>query len=166
MLNCSQFTEFVVKRTLYDLQLLSDDAVELLIFTCANESLGGTYLHQIKGPALGIYQMEPATYNDIWQNYIQHKTSILIQLIHNFQAPTMPNEDRLVYDLRFATAMARLHYARINESLPKATDVKAIYEYYKKYYNTSDGKANWFNCLNNYSHFKNIAYTLASPNCS
>lgn len=166
MLNCDQLTELVIKRALYDLQLLSDDAVELMIFTCANESLGGSYLHQVNGPALGIYQMEPATYNDIWHNYIQHKSSILIQLIHNFQAPTMPNEDRLIYDLRFATAMARLHYARVSEPIPNAKDIKGIFEYYKKYYNTSAGKANWLNALNNYSHFRNISYTFASPNCS
>jgi len=160
MLNCEQLTEFVIKRALYDLQLLSDDAVELLVFTCANESHGGTYLHQVKGPALGIYQMEPATYNDIWQNYIQHKSSILIQLIHNFQAPTMPSEDRLVYDLRFATAMARLHYARVNEPLPKASNIEAIWNYYKTHYNTLAGKANLIQAQEAYHRFKMHSPTL------
>lgn len=160
MLNCGQLTEFVIKRALYDLQMLSDDAVELMIFTCANESSGGTYLHQVKGPALGIYQMEPATYNDIWQNFILFKSSILIQLVHNFDAPTMPSEDRLVYDLRFATAMARIHYARVKEPLPKANDVEAIWNYYKTHYNTSAGKANWIQANDAYHRFKMHSPTL------
>ena len=160
MLNCEQLTEFVIKRALYDLQLLSDDAVELMIFTCANESQGGTYLHQVKGSALGIYQMEPATYNDIWQNYIQNKSSILIQLIHNFQAPTMPNEDRLIYDLRFATAMARIHYARIPAPLPKANDIESIWNYYKTHYNTSEGKARYYSAIDAYHRFKMHSPTL------
>ena len=65
MLNIAQFRDLIVKSTLNDLLLYSEDAEELLVFTCAVESLGGTYLQQVKGPALGIYQMEPVTYNDI-----------------------------------------------------------------------------------------------------
>jgi len=154
MLNCGQLTEFIIKRALYDLQLLSDDAVELMVFTCANESLGGTYLHQIQGPALGIYQMEPKTYNDLWQNYIAKKGSLYLKFIQNFDASYMPNEDRLVYDLRFATAMTRVFYARIPEPLPKYTDTDAIWKYYKTYYNTLAGKADWNNAIGNYHRFK------------
>ena len=154
MFNCEQLTELVIKPAIGDLHLYSDDAVELLIFTCATESHGGTYLKQVKGPALGIYQMEPITYNDIWQNYIHKNLSLLLQLNHNFGIHQLPPEDQMVYDLRFATAMARLFYARLPEALPKANDVDAIWEYYKKYYNTPKGKADKLSSLNSYHRFK------------
>lgn len=141
MLNIVQFRELIVKSTLNDLMLYSKNAEELMVFTCAVESLGGTYIKQIKGPALGIYQMEPETYNDIWQNYIKSKGGLMMSMLSNFHITFMPSEDMLIYDLRFATAMTRLFYARIKEPLPEAEDINAIWEYYKRYYNTAKGAA-------------------------
>ena len=51
----------------------SDSAEELLMLTCAVESQLGTYLKQIKGPARGIFQMEPATERDCWVNFLRMK---------------------------------------------------------------------------------------------
>lgn len=141
MFDITQFRELIVKSTLNDLNMYSHDAEELLIFTCAVESLGGTYLRQVSGPALGIYQMEPNTYNDIWQNYIKFNLSICMILNHNFNVSFQPSAGRLIYDLRFSTAMTRLFYHRIPESLPAANDIDAIWIYYKKYYNTPEGAA-------------------------
>ncbi len=153
MINHDQLREFIIKPALGDLQLYSNDAVELLMFTCAVESKGGYYLKQIKGPALGIYQMEPKTYNDIWQNYIKNKPDIMLRLVHNFKCIAMPEEDRLVYDLRFATAMARLHYARVKEPLPSYDNIDDIWDYYKTYYNTLEGKADYGSSLSDYQDF-------------
>ena len=100
MLNIAQFREFIVIPTLHDLVLNSTAAEELIVFTCATESLGGTYLKQVNGPAIGIYQMEPETYNDIWQNYIMKHGSLMLILGSNFNAHFMPDEQRLIYDLR------------------------------------------------------------------
>ena len=62
MLNVQQLKELIIKPALIDLIMFNDDAMELLVFTCAIESFGCTYLKQIKGPALGIYQMEEPAY--------------------------------------------------------------------------------------------------------
>ncbi len=153
MMNVDQLRRLIIAPALADLVLLSDDAVELLVFTCANESNGGEYIHQINGPALGIYQMEPATYNDIWQNYIIGNNSLSLQLLHNFDAPRMPDEGRMIYDLRFATAMARIHYCRVVEELPKRYDVDGMWKYYKKYYNTGLGKADYQEAIAKYDEF-------------
>lgn len=153
MLNPEQLLELIIKPALYELQLYSDDAAELLLFTCAVESNGGHFLKQVNGPALGIYQMEPETYTDIWANFIVHKQSILSMFAHNFSIMTMPSEDRLIYDLRFATAMTRLHYRRVNEPLPSKDDVNAIWEYYKKYYNTIKGSAEKLPSITKYKVF-------------
>lgn len=155
MFKAEQLRELIIKPVLIDLLMLSDEAVELLLFTCANESLGGTYLKQIHGPALGIYQMEPETYNDIWQNYIMTRNDLKLLLLHNFDAARMPSEERMVYDLRFATAMARIHYRRVREALPNPNDTMAMFNYYKAYYNSYAGKANYADSLRAYLRFKN-----------
>lgn len=154
MFNVHQLRELIIKPALENLVMLSDDAVELLVFTCAVESGGGTYLKQLNGPALGIYQMEPETYNDLWYNYIQKKPSILLKLVTNFECNRVPDEYRLIYDLRYATAMTRIHYARIPEALPKKENLNGLWLYYKRYYN-SLGKAQEDQTIQKYLSFIN-----------
>jgi hypothetical protein len=153
MIDNKQLRELIIKPALDCLQMYSDSAEELLVFTCACESLGGTYLKQVKGPALGIYQMEPATYTDIWENYIKNQGHVLNLLSINFDVHKLPLPERMIYDLKFATAMARLHYRRRKEPLPQATDIDGIWEYYKKYYNTHLGKAEKETSIKHYQKF-------------
>jgi len=159
MLDVQQLRDLIIKPALMDLNLLSEEAVEMLVFTCAVETEGGTWLKQVKGDALGIYQMEPATYNDIWTNFIAHRNNLKLQLIHNFSAPVMQDEYRLVYDLRYATAMTRIYYERIPEHFP-AIQFEGMWDYYKRYYNTSKGKAEETHARMAYARFTN--HTLAS----
>ncbi|MEE9541175.1 MAG: hypothetical protein V3V85_06750, partial [Candidatus Thorarchaeota archaeon] len=48
-------------------------AVNLLLGTVYQESTinGITHLKQVGGPALGIYQIEPDTEHDTWENYLE-----------------------------------------------------------------------------------------------
>lgn len=153
MIDSKQLRELIIKPALNALQMYSDDAEELLVFTCACESLGGTYIKQVKGPALGIYQMEPATYTDIWENYIKHHGNVLNLLSLNFDVHKLPLPERMIYDLRFATAMARLHYRRRKEPIPSKNNIEAIWEYYKKYYNTPLGKADKETSIKHFQKF-------------
>lgn len=153
MLNITQFRELIVKSSLNDLLLYSEDAEELLVFTCAAESSGGTYLQQVNGPALGIYQLEPMTYNDIWYNFIMLEHRLATKFFNNFNVNRIPCESRLIYDLRFATALCRIFYLRIQEKLPPASDVNAIWDYYKKYYNTNEGQAEKEESIKKYHDF-------------
>jgi len=152
-MNLNQLKQDIITPTLSILQAYSDDAMELLIFTCAVESNGGEYVKQINGPALGIYQMEPATHSDIWSNYIRRNVRLQQIIGLNFNCPTVPNTDRLVYDLRYATMMARLNYMRFPEALPDRNDHEALFEYYKKYYNTEFGKATKAESIKKYKAF-------------
>ena len=153
MLNIAQLREFIIKPALHDLVMYSPEAEELLVFTCAVESNGCSYIKQESGPALGIYQMEPRTYNDIWQNYVVKKGSLILTMISNFHASFMPDEQRLMYDWRFATAMARLFYAIIPEPLPNPKDIDALWCYYKIYYNTKLGAAQKAESIKKYSTY-------------
>lgn len=153
MLNCEQFRSHIINPVLSKLQVYSKNAEELLVFTCAAESDGGTYLAQIEGPAVGIYQMEPRTYTDIWVNYIQYNLRLSTMLGIHFNCARIPEPERLMYDLNFATAMARLHYMRVKEALPDACDKNALWEYYKKYYNTEKGNATKEKAITAYERF-------------
>jgi hypothetical protein len=63
----------LIQRTLQDLGMHSESAVNLLLGTAAQESQFGTYFRQIGGgPALGVFQMEPDTEIDIWDNYLRY----------------------------------------------------------------------------------------------
>ena len=64
----------LVKDVLTFLNLHSQAAEDLVMGTIAQESRMGTYIRQLgNGPALGISQMEPATHNDIWNNFLAYK---------------------------------------------------------------------------------------------
>jgi len=107
----------------------SRSAVNLLMMTSAAETHCGENLFQIGGPALGIYQMEPATHNDI----VSHMGDRYQWMV--------PDPERLAYDLRYATLMARADYWRFPEPLPDADDIVPLALLYKKRWNTGAGKA-------------------------
>lgn len=153
MLDCSQFRSLIIEPVLSKLQLYSKNAEELLVFTCATESLGGTLIHQIKGPALGIFQMEPNTYTDVWVNFIRNRNQLATLMAMHFGCNKIPDVSRMIYDLHFAAAMARIFYARIMDALPDASNVDAIWDYYKKYYNTEAGKAKKEDAIKKYQNF-------------
>lgn len=153
MLDCSQFRSLIVEPVLSKLRVYSKNAEELLVFTCAAESLGGTLLHQVKGPALGIYQMEPHTYTDIWSNYIRARNQLATLMALHFGCNKVPEIERLIYDLHFATAMTRIHYLRTPGTIPDAKDTDGLWDYYKKYYNTEKGKAKKEDAIKKYQDF-------------
>jgi hypothetical protein len=153
MIDIKQLRELIIKPSLDKLQMYSTDAEELLVFTCACESLGGTYIKQVKGPALGIYQMEPNTYTDIWQNFIKNQGNLVNMLSLNFNVLSMPLPERMIYDLQYATAMARLHYRRVKAPIPDHKNIDAVWEYYKKYYNTPLGKAEKEQSIKHYQKY-------------
>ena len=123
-----QLRDLIIK-VLKEVNLHSDSAVELLMLTAATESNLGEYIRQVRGPALGIFQMEPFTHDDIWRTH----NSKLVDLLGD------QDSGKLVYDLKYAIIMTRMHYLRIPSALPPATDIQSQAEYWKKYYNTHLG---------------------------
>jgi len=138
MLNVNLFRS-TIQKTLEPLGLYSPDAEELLIATAAQESLLGTYRTQMGGPALGVMQMEPATFNDIWANYLAYKTDLGNKIRALVPGLMMPSDMR--DNDPFAIAMARVHYLRAPGMLPSATDLAGLWAYYKRVWNTPLGAA-------------------------
>lgn len=130
MINPNQLFEYIVQPTLKEIDMYSKSAAALVMGTCAQESDMGTYIKQLNGgPAIGIYQMEPATFSDV-MDYITRKGKI--KIFHN-------SSEQLLYDLKFATTMCRVFYWRFEERLPEHNDVEGLARYWKKYYNTHLG---------------------------
>lgn len=138
MVNIKQFSEFIVIPTLLEIDLFSRSAHILVTGTALVESRL-EYIKQIKGPALGFYQMEPATHDDIWENYLKYRTE-LSQKIHNLSYRNKAlSEIQLIGNLPYATAMCRVHYLRRPEPLPEWNNVKDMAQYWKQWYNTPQG---------------------------
>ncbi len=108
-------------------------AVELLIMIAAHESGLFKYVQQVNGPALGLFQMEPATYKEV-REYMNRSSK-------RFEAIKGSSPERMVIDVRYAVGMARIFLMRFPEALPCATDPQGMARYAKKYWNTEAGKA-------------------------
>lgn len=118
-------------------------AVELLLMTGAQESGFGTYLYQINGPALGFFQIEPATHNSIFENYFTRRWPTFRQRDH----------DALATDLKYQIVVARGIYIDKTEPLPAPFDTEGLAAYYKKYWNTPLGAATVADALKNYKKY-------------
>lgn len=130
----------LVTAVLQGINLHSESAVELLMMTAAQESHLGHYIKQVKGPALGVMQMEPNTFKDITNNYLKYRPYVKDD-ITNFCNLKVWDKSALVYNLAFSIALARVHYYRVSEALPVKDNLLALAAYYKKYYNTYKGAA-------------------------
>lgn len=132
--------KYVIRPTLKMCDLYSVAAEQLLLGTAAVESDMGTYLHQKGGPALGIYQMEPDTHNDIYLNYLNFRPELKKAILLACEYSDRPSHSALMNNLAYATVMARVKYMRVLQKLPDNNDVEGLADYWKAYYNTSKGK--------------------------
>lgn len=145
----------LITDVLQYIDLYSEDAVELLMLTAAQESHCGTYIKQVQGPALGIYQCEPTTEDDIFANYLAFKPELkalingLMIADYNMVSYRWDLKANLVYQ----TAICRIHYLRVPESLPSYKDIEAMAKYWKKYYNTEKGKGTIKEAIFNYKKY-------------
>ena len=123
----------------------------LLHGTIASESIYGTYLVQLNnGPALGICQMEPATHDDIWKNWLQHRRAVADRVSYYLGLPSGEWQNTtfsamapyMIWNLKYAVAMAACHYRRVPAELPEESEatVFSLAEYWKKHYNTHKGR--------------------------
>lgn len=142
---------FVVRPTLAVLSgpdvpgLDGEAAVELLLGTAAVES-GFRALDQITGsgdrvlgPAYGLFQIEPASLDDLHDNFLRYRPSLAARLrglAADWPAPAM----QLCTNLAYAAAVARLLYYRSSVRLAAPGDVEGHGRVWKQVYNTAKGK--------------------------
>lgn len=118
----------LIDRVTTRIGLASLDATNQLLGTCAKESDFGTYLRQLgSGPALGAFQMEPDTFEDL-----VHRFGEKFKLLYGFIF------EELEWNLKAAIVMARIKYYSCPGPIPSDLDGQA--HYWKQWYNTPGGK--------------------------
>ena len=134
----------------------SEDAVDLLCMIACHESLCGKYTKQVNGPALGVFQMEPFTHDDLYKSFISQNQKLDFAVSkfvpsHNSLKNNKSYAELLQTDVRYATVLARVFFMRFAEPIPKSTLEKAAYA--KKYWNTELGKATVRSYYDDYLRF-------------
>lgn len=160
-MNPQQLHDFIIKPALQYMggSYYSKESAFLLLTTSAIESNCGEYIKQINGPALGPWQMEPSTHDDIFSNcdamqdvnsdISKVKYSILsLSPTYNADEDFEAVHSNLIDSPKYACAMARLKYSMDPNPLPKLTgdndvDSRAFFCYYKRVYNTELGASTY-----------------------
>jgi len=135
MIDKNQLVKYIIQPSLKEIGMYSKSAEMLLLYTAATESLLGKYLKQIGGgPALGLYEMEIATYYCNWENNLRHRRALRKKLLSATGYGAPPSASHLIWDMKLSTLMARVHYARFDEALPDYNDYNGLVAYYYKYW--------------------------------
>ena len=131
----------IAEHALYRLDSYSDDALALVVRTGMAES----GYRALKGygegnPAIGFWQVEPATLNDMVTNYIKyrpHYEKNLISLGMNFNKDMIMS---VMSNMAVQAGLCRLHYRRDKDPIPSWDDLEAQAKYWKRVYNTVEGR--------------------------
>ena len=162
MLDVAQLRVLVVRPVLKYLDMWSESAENLIIGTAIQES-HLTYLKQLGGgPAVGLFQMEPNTHDDLWTNYIKFRPPIVTKLqgltfnrlIQDRFIPIAANE--MIGNMYYATAMCRIHYKRVPAPLP-SSNPKDLAMYWKQHYNTPQGAGTPAEFISNYKKYNKFS---------
>jgi hypothetical protein len=140
MINIKHLREAVIQPTLDFIGLYSPAAENLLIGTALVES-NASALVQIGGPALSPYQIEPATDDDCWGNFLKYRKELATK-VEQLLAVVPDRTSQLITNLAYATAMCRIVYLRAPSKLPAADDIQGLANYWKINYNSMLGKGN------------------------
>lgn len=144
-MDAKQFQKEIVDKTLVAMGSYRKNVSQLIMGVIWQETGGANYVKQLgNGPALGFIQMEPATHDDIWDNFLCYRKP-LAETICNFsmkideESKGHPHHLELMYSLPYQIAMCRAHFLRVKDAIPKEGDVKELAAYWKKFYNTEKG---------------------------
>lgn len=121
----------IIDYTLKDLNMYSEDASNLVYRTGMSES-GYRHLEQVRGPAVGFFQVEPDTINDTIDNYLKFRESKLNHLIkHGLDLEDPVNS--VLCSIYLQVAFCRYKYWRSPKPIPPSLEAQAAY--WKEIYN-------------------------------
>ncbi|WP_323992684.1 MULTISPECIES: hypothetical protein [Nguyenibacter] len=130
----------VVAPTLDRLGLGGPAAVNLLTGTALVESRAARLVQEGGGPALGLWQMEPATHDALWRMLTDDAAHAELETrLRRMTCSDIPRMRQLIGNLRYACAMARVKYRFDPGPLPDAKSAENLCAYWKRVYNTALG---------------------------
>lgn len=140
MINPRELRERIIRPVCIALDMGGAGVEELLLGTAMQESNCGAHIVQVGGPALGVWQMEPATHDDLWQNFLSFRKP-LGEKVATFCFGGLPRAVQMIGNMYYACAMARIQYYRSPLSIPVPGDIAGQAALYKTVYNTPLGAA-------------------------
>lgn len=155
----SKHLPITVKSTLKKYNMYSEGMYKLLLGTAATESEFGKFNKQIGGPALGVFQMEPRTAQDIWTEYLEYHPFLRAK-VKSTLWKNVNRKTQLRYNLEYQTLMAVVHYKRAEErhniKIEEDASRWSCSWYYKRYYNTHKGKGSTIRFFRKYGEYVDI----------
>lgn len=146
-----QIRKFIIRPSLQCVALWSDSIEVLLMGTILVESEGECLrkINNAKSIGYGLYQIDQAAHKDtkLWLSNRMNKNMIDRVLAASYMAMLPTDEEPLIYNLRYATLIARIIYYRNKQQVPCANDAVALSEYYKSVYNTQKWKSDICNII-------------------
>jgi|TARA_R100000482_G_scaffold60080_1_gene21918 hypothetical protein len=138
----------LIKRVITSMGMYSQEAEDLVLGTGLYESRY-RYVRQIgSGIAKSFWQIEVATAQDNIRSYLKYRQSkarmcasaALVPIEYVLESISDKDVgDMLEYNMAYAIMHCRLKFYRVPHKIP--TDLEGQSQYYKKYYNSSQGKA-------------------------
>ena len=139
---------YIIEQTLIYIGVPKEEIprwADLLLITAQVESDMGYLLKQVRGPAQGVFQLEPATEKWLWQ-WLKKNKPELGDKIRKLRCEAHLGAHEAQYNLAYATAMAYLEYYH-RKTTPVGKSVMEMLQIHKKFYNTDLGKASVSNSL-------------------
>ena len=133
MLSAPDLRECAIKPVVASLDGDTPEAVDLMLGTALAES-GLIALKQAGGgPAIGLWQMEPATHDDIWLEFLPSRAELSGAVSQYVCGAGPSTATQMAWHLRYACAMARCEYLRVPEPVPTRIEDQA--DYWCRFYN-------------------------------
>jgi len=110
-------------------------AEELVLGTALVESAAMYLTQSGGGPALGLWQVEPKTDDDLYINFLSYRQQLGARFME-LRSPALRMNENLSTNLIYGSAVYRLCYYRQPQALPVAGDVESHAAFWKQHYNT------------------------------
>ena len=135
-MDAKQLHDYIIVPVLDHLGMDSLSARLLILGTALIESDLSSIRQRGGGPAMGLWQMEPNTHDDIWANWLVVKPDITRRVTELMNVRWPIGASQMMGNNYYACAMARLHYWRLPSPLPAPDNPERLARYYKLFYNT------------------------------
>lgn len=122
---------------------LNTRSARTLLFMIAAHESHLVNRKQIGGPALSLFQIEPDTLDDLYTNWLAHRSAwqTVLDSYRMVGTTMLPRLEALESVDAYGVCAARMQLWRAVEKIPGADDYLALADYAKRHWNTEAGKA-------------------------
>jgi hypothetical protein len=133
-------------------------ACRLVTATAETESAMMWLKQHGDGPALGLWQIEPATASDVLDRYLNFRDVLRVAVLRIMS--DRPTEEQLITNLALGAAVCRIKYWMSPEPLPMADDPVGMGHAWKQIYNTELGAGHAGDFARNYAELFDLELNI------